>query len=61
MRKKRKKVIALKTTSAEKEDDADSGSGEGESDNELVLLTKKFRKFLKRRGPLKRKPFFKKN
>ena len=58
---KRKKVIALKATPAEKEDDEDSGSGEGESDNELVLPTKKFRRFLKRRGPSKGKPFFKKN
>ena len=57
---KRKKNIALKATSAEKKDDEDSRSGEGESDNELALLTKKFRKFLKRRGPPKEKPFFKK-
>ena len=56
--RKRKKVIALKATS---EDDEDSGSGEEESDNELAFLTKKFRKFLKRRGPPKGKPFFKKN
>ena len=58
---KRKKVISLKATSAEKKDDEDSDSGEGESNNELALLTRKFRRFLKRRGPPKEKPFFKKN
>ena len=57
---KRKKVIALKAMS-KTEDEEDSGSGEGESDKELALLIKKFRKFLKQRGPPKEKPFFKKN
>ena len=58
---KRKKVIDLKATSAEKEDDEDSDSGEGKSDNKLALLTRKLRKFLKRRGPPKGKPFFRRN
>ena len=47
---KRKKTIALKAT-FENEDGEDSGSEEGESDNELALLIKKFRNFLKRRRP----------
>ena len=59
-KRKRKKVIALKATS-ETEDEEDNGSREGESDNELVLLIRKFKKFLKWRGPPKEKPFFKKN
>ena len=49
---KRKKVIALKATSITK-DGEDSGSGEGESDNKLALSIRKFRKFLKWRGPPK--------
>ena len=57
---KRKKTIALKATS-ETEDEEDSDCGEGESDNELALLIRKFKKFLKQRGPTKEKPFFKKN
>ena len=57
---KRKKVIALKATS-EIEDEEDSGGREEKSDNELALLTRKFRKFLKQRGPPKGKPFFKMN
>ena len=57
---KRKKVIALKvTTTIEREDEEESGSGEGESDNEVALLTRKFKIILKRRGPPnKEKSFF---
>ena len=60
---KKKKVIDLKaTTIVEREDKGESDSGEGESDNEVALLTRKFKKFLKRRGPPnKGKPFFKKS
>ena len=43
---KRKKTIPLKAT-FENEDEEDSDSEEGESDNELALLTKKIKKFLK--------------
>ena len=55
---KRKKTIALKATF---ENEEDSGSEEGKSDNELALLTRKFKKFLKRRGPPKENSFFRKN
>ena len=60
---KKKKVIALKaTTTIEREDEEESGNGEGESDNEVALLTKKFKKNLKRRGPSnKEKSFFRKS
>ena len=58
---KRKKIIALKDTFVEKEYEEDSGNGEGESNNEPALLTKKFRRLLKRSEPPKGKPFFKKN
>ena len=45
---KKKKVIALKaTTTVEREDEEGSGSGEGESDNEVALLTRKFKRFLR--------------
>ena len=60
---KKKKVITLKaTTSVERVDEKESGSGEGENDNEVALLTRKFRRFLKKRGPPnKERSFFKKN
>ena len=60
---KKKKVIALKaTTSIEREDEEESDSGEEKSDNKVALLTRKFKKFLKRRGPPnKGRPFFKRN
>ena len=60
---KKKKVISLKsTTLVEREDEKESGSGKGESDNKVALLTRKFRIFLKKRGPPnKGRPFFKKN
>ena len=59
---KKKKVIALKATAtSEREDEEESGSREGKSDNKVVLFIRKFKKFLKRRGPAnKEKPFFRK-
>ena len=56
---KMKKTIALKAIS---EDEDEESGNEGESDNEVALLTRKFRRFLRRRGPpSKGKSLFKRN
>ena len=57
---KMKRIIALKAISENEEEE--SGSEEGESDNEVALLTRKFKRFLRRRGPpSKGKSLFKRN
>ena len=57
---KMKRTIALKAISENEEEE--SGSEEGESDNEVALHTRKFKRFLRRRGPPpKGKSLFKRN
>ena len=57
---KMKRTIALKAISENEEEE--SRSEEGESDNEVALLIRKFKRFLRRRGPPpKEKSLFKRN
>ena len=54
---KKKKTVALKSLA--KEEDEDSEDFKEGDDEELVLIIKKFRKFMKKKRPnFKRKPFF---